>query len=261
MARHRLTQTNDLSHQTAMLPPAPGEAAIVNDCLPVDPAIMHDMWAAALSADRSACSHTLVRVLALGVAREDIADHYIPNLARRMGAEWSADQLSFAEVTIGTSRLQSMLRELGPEWSADSAADPAAPTIMLVVSPKVDHTLGALVLAGQLRRKGFSVALMLGSPDKDIVVRLKKTKVDAVFLSCSKGEALETMRQTIHSMRTGVVRPPPVVIGGTILDFEVSEQIASQTGADFATKSIDEAIALCSLEIPQRKSSKKLLRT
>ena len=38
-----------------------------------------------------------------GASPEEIADIFIPEIARRMGEDWCSDRMSFAEVTIGTS--------------------------------------------------------------------------------------------------------------------------------------------------------------
>jgi methylmalonyl-CoA mutase cobalamin-binding subunit len=111
----------------------------------------------------------------------------------------------------------------------------------------VYHTLGALVLGGQLRRKRLSVKLILGGRPNDIAERVSSTDYDCVFLSSSRGESLESLRRLVEAVKSATKTPPPVVVGGTILEVEQAETITTLTGADFATIIPDEALAFCGL--------------
>jgi len=53
------------------------------------------------------------------VAAALLVESYIPAVARRLGAEWESDRRSFAEVSLGTARLQGMLREVSASGSAN----------------------------------------------------------------------------------------------------------------------------------------------
>jgi len=211
----------------------------------LDLQIMAAMRAAALAVNRKDCTAVLQQAQQAGIAREDIADFYIPALARDLGDDWCSDNLSFAAVTIGVSRLQAMLRELGPEWAGDQSANPAAPSVLLIVGQDVYHTLGAMVLSGQLRRKGLSVRLMLGADPQELAQKLAKTSYDAVFISASSGESLESLRRIVYVIRTSSKTLLPVVIGGTILEVENQYDVTALTGADHATNVPSEALELC----------------
>ena len=213
----------------------------------LDRSVLQAMRDSALGADRDACAAVLHRALDAGIARDDIADLYIPELAREMGIDWCEDSLSFALVTIGVSRLQAMLRTLGPEWVGDQSSNPAAPAIMLIVGQDVHHTLGAMVLSGQLRRRGLSVRLMLGTPMSEIADRLAMSSYDAVFISSSTGETLESLRKIVNVIRGASKNPLPVVIGGTILETQTLYDVAALTNADYATNIPSEALELCGL--------------
>ncbi len=253
---------NDVPERQTGRTAARAAMAVVRD-VPrhLDPVILDDLHQAALSADRQACSHVLVRALANGVRREDIADFYIPGVARRMGDEWCSDELGFAGVTIGVSRLQSMLRELGPDWSGDQSADPAAPSIMLLVPQEVYHTLGAMVLAGQLRRIGLSVRMMLAARAEEVAERIQRTKYDAVFISSSQGETLESLRRIVDVVKTATDQPPPVVVGGSLLEVESKEDVTALTGADYATIQVYEALKFCGLNTTPLNSVPTMRRT
>lgn len=215
----------------------------------IDQPLFDELKSAALSASPDACMLAAKRAVANGTQPDDIADYYVPELARDMGEQWCKDQLSFAGVTIGVSRLQAVLRALGPNWSGEKTYSGDAPSILLIVGHEVYHTLGAIVLSGQLRRKGFSVKLILGGRPEDIADRICRTKYHGVFVSASCGETLESLRRIVDVVKTSMTNPPPVVVGGTILDVEDAETIMTLTGADYATKNPDEALETCGINL------------
>ena len=213
-----------------------------------DDKLYTDLQAAALHPNSNACREAVKTSIAQGTRPEDLADHYIPAVARELGDQWCEDQLSFAGVTIGVSRLQGMMRELGPNWASDNVTCAASPSILLIVLQDVYHTLGAIVLSSQLRRKGFSVKLLLGGKADDVADRLRRTSYEAVFISSSRGETLESLRKIIDGIKTSMNAPPPVVVGGSILEVETVEDVTALTGADYATRIPDEALGLCGLQ-------------
>ncbi|EBA14109.1 cobalamin B12-binding domain-containing protein [Roseobacter sp. CCS2] len=225
-------------------------AAVVDDTVQpkLDETLYLQLKTAALNPDATACRRAVKASLAKGTSPEELADVYIPAIARDMGDRWCEDQLSFASVTIGVSRLQAMMRELGPNWASDNAAAPGAPSILLIVLQDVYHTLGAIVLTSQLRRKGFSVKLLLGCRSEDIAERIQRTKYHSVFISSSRGETLESLRRIVDVVKNSTDRSPPVVVGGTILDVETINDVTALTGADYATKIPDEALEYCGLQ-------------
>ncbi|MBE0412814.1 cobalamin B12-binding domain-containing protein [Yoonia sp.] len=213
----------------------------------LDSEVVTRLLQATQSTDPSDCTCVMRDALASGVLREDMADFYIPELARQLGAQWCSDQIGFVGVTIGVSRLQAMLRELGPVWSHDHTAIADAPAIMLIVPENAHHTLGAMVLAGQLRRKGYAVTIMLGLSTADVAIKMKMVRFQAVFLSASPSEKLETLRRIVDVVKASSRQPPPVVIGGSIFETIAEKSLKALTGADHATKRPDEALRRCGL--------------
>lgn len=224
--------------------------SVVENSKDLDETLLARLHAAAISSDADACKRTIKDVVAEGILPEDLADFYIPAIARALGDLWCKDELSFASVTIGTSRLQAMLRVLGPDFSDAHANQSDGPSVLLVVPQDIYHTLGAIVLSGQLRRKGLSVKLVLGGKPEDVALRVKRIKYDAVFLSSSRGETLESLRRIIDAVRGSAAHPPPIVVGGSILEVETVQDVTALTGADYATKNPQEALRLCGLQEP-----------
>ena len=127
---------------------------------PLVPAFVEMLHDAALSAEAGPFEPVTSRMVAAGIRIEDIADLYVPAVARRMGEMWCDDLLGFAAVTIGVSRLQMMLRDLGPEWHTDRTATADGPALLLMVGAEIYHTLG-----GHGAGRATAAARHVGAPD------------------------------------------------------------------------------------------------
>ncbi|MEL0086350.1 MAG: cobalamin B12-binding domain-containing protein, partial [Paracoccaceae bacterium] len=89
--------------------------------------------------------------------------------------------------------------------------------ILLVAPAPEQHTLGALVLADQLRRLGFSVKMCLGQPAEDVIKSVFENKFDAILFSASSLEAVEISAQCVNLIRQNYAYQPVVFLGGCIL--------------------------------------------
>lgn len=181
-----------------------------------------------------------------GISRQQIADHYLPAVARKLGEEWSQDNKTFCEVTIGVARLQRLLYDLGPEWRAESGQQFDAPSVLVLTGSTADHTFGARIIRGQLRRRGLSVRLALGLRPDQVKSLMGIAHFDAVMISASLAEALVPLRNLVDAVRSSSNAPLPIVLGGSICALDVD--VKARTGVDHATCDIDEAIRLCGLD-------------
>lgn len=192
-------------------------------------------------------------MLSMGIAPEYIVDEYIPAVARRMGDEWCDDKSSFAAVTIGGSRLQALLRELSTFWKADDALispnDGASALVM--VPPREQHTLGAAVLATQLRRIGLSVRLSVGPDMKSLAQTMASSAFDAVIISSAGAGPISNIRDMVNIARNAGSGPTPkIVVGGTMLQLD-NIDIRRETGADLASVDLAETLDFCKIAAPR----------
>ncbi len=202
---------------------------------------------AVLSSDFDARSHAIRDLRSNGVSVEDLIDLYVPEIARRLGAEWCADQTSFADVTIGAARLQGLLRDLLNESAPVRAPRNAAGVAVVVIADEY-HTLGALVLTAQLRRLGVSVRLLLGSSTQSVLdLMAGEAQFDAILISASHAETLVQLGHFVEKLRKQTNRSVPIVVGGPVM--ETGTDVKAATGADFATSDVVEALRLCQLKI------------
>lgn len=177
-----------------------------------------------------------------------LADCYIPEVARRLGREWCADCITFADVTMGTARLQSILREIGQGWFADAGGQSDGPTLLVVIPAGEHHTLGAMVLAGRLRRSGVSVALRIGETAQELATFLQGRHFDGALVSVASYDRLETCRKLVKTLKDATNGALRIALGGAVLD-EGGETVIC-AGADVVTNDIETALAALGLLAP-----------
>lgn len=174
-----------------------------------------------------------------------VSDLYIPAAAAHLGDGWMNDSLTFAEVTLASARLQSMLRAISAQWSADRADASGLPCLLLCVAPGEQHTLGALVLLGQLRRSGISVRLALGPGPDEIAAIFAATAMDGVLISASGSARLAQLARFVQTLRALGPRGLPIVVGGGVVVHV--EDVARIIGADAMATDIGQALDACGL--------------
>ncbi|MGQ0567302.1 MAG: hypothetical protein ACT4OK_19870 [Gemmobacter sp.] len=175
-----------------------------------------------------------------------VADLYIPGLARRLGDDWLDDSVSFMEVTLASSRMQAMLRAIGAAWTADLAGPGQAASLLLVVVPHEQHTLGAMVLLGQLRRMGVSVRLAVGPTRSELRMMLADRHFQGVLVSAAAPARLADARAVVEEVRQSGPDGVVIAVGGHVLQFGLD--VKGVTGADLATS--DPALVLEACGIP-----------
>lgn len=182
-----------------------------------------------------------------GIRDTDIADFYIPVVARRLGEEWVDDEMGFTQVTIGVANLQAMLRSLDSSWCMPERAPFGTLGEICIVVPKgVQHSLGATILAGQMRRAGYDVHLGIDLTLDQIAEFVSSPATVGVMLSASPWEPLDFLKAVVKKVRQG--NPwAPVLIGGSILERECD--VCAAIGADHAMNDWQAALSFCAQRV------------
>ena len=200
-------------------------------------------WLAEITATSTTFSHekALEALTKKGISRDVLVDHCIPEAARMLGKAWTDNLRDFGTVTLGAARLQSLLQDLIEERSPKDITGEEA-GIMLIVCQSEDHMLGALVLSDQLRRRAYSVKVLYGATESEVINKLSGCYYDLILFSCSGLVALEKTAEVIHKVKQEIQDPPPVILGGPVLD--VDEEMVRQRvkHADIITKDINRAL-------------------
>ncbi len=207
--------------------------------------LLDQLMSAARSGDRGALTRARAALHRAGHCDETIAFRFVPEVARRLGQAWVDDTLSFTDVSIATAWLQRMLRQLETEPCALTRPEPVSPATLMIIPAGEYHTLGAMVATGQLRRMGLSVRLSAGQSTRTICDMVQTDEFGMIMLSWARSDRLDSLRALILKIREALPRPTPIVVGGAVL--ATARQIERQTGADYATSDIEDAVRQCGL--------------
>lgn len=187
----------------------------------------------------------LARILRRGVSPEQVVDEVVPATARYMGKLWTHDKLSFAEVTIGTARLQETVRAMTIRKPRSIGSDSEKPRVLLAVPRSEHHTLGIFVLSEQFRRLNCTVQVMIGSQPREIIEVLREQPCDLIGFSMGSQRSVVTVREMIRTIRAGHPRRTPICVGGAIMGESLN--VKALTGADFATSGAKHALEQCGI--------------
>ena len=203
------------------------------------------LYDAFISRDEDERHEMLLRLRQDGVSTNDIVDHIIPAVARLLGERWANDRISFADVTIGTARLQEAVRALGWHDKSRQKIAETAPVILLVIPRPENHTLGAFVLADQWRRMGFHVDIAMDQHPRQIAERVLKHRYAMIGITAAGRRTLASARELVDIIRLTVARVTPIFIGGAILDRDID--VLAITGADHTARDAGSALRKCGL--------------
>ncbi len=175
-----------------------------------------------------------------GVPVTALVDELIPAAARALGEGWCNDSLTFVEVTLGSAHLQSLLSEA--IYSSQITISTVRSPLKVQIVKHVDdqHTLGALVLAAQLRREGALVELCTFGSARVAARNLLDAAPHAVLFSCSRSVDLDFVSQIARNVRSRAVTGPCLILGGPVLGF--CTNVKETTDVDHVTN--DAAVVM-----------------
>jgi len=220
-----------------------------DDCR-VIPAAQQDEWGevldrllqTSLNANPTVFEDAIKAVQSKGFEAPQIAFDMIPVIARQLGNAWEDDVITFADVTLGCARLQRAVHQLTDDVSERLSAGAECSNCLVILPDGAQHTLGAIILAKQLRLAGMDVTLDLAATP-DALVRYGETQsFDSVLLSASLSETSDSLRALVVAAR----REWPdskVILGGSFQDHAPSYVLG--TGVDYVTQDWQEALELC----------------
>ena len=138
-------------------------------------------------------------MLARHLDPEMIACGYAGEAARSLGESWLSDEMSFVDVTIQSERLQSVVRRV--DEMLVSFTRPDGPSALILVAEAEQHTLGALVLALQLRLAGFSAVVKIAPVAADLTVLMTANRFDIALVSIGCMAGLDSGIGLVRTLR------------------------------------------------------------
>jgi methylmalonyl-CoA mutase cobalamin-binding subunit len=195
----------------------------------------------------------MARMRQEGVSTREIIDIVLPEIARQAGRRWMDDEISFADVTIVTARLQETVRALGrvprggheTRNTAETALAKARARVLLIIPRPEEHTLGAFVLADQIRRYGCEVDVAMDQHPRQFAEKVRKTRYNMVGITASGRRSLASARELVEIIKTSVTRVTPVVLGGSVVGG--GKDLKAMTGVDHVVQDGPSALIACGL--------------
>lgn len=176
-----------------------------------------------------------------GMSIETLFLRLLTPAARYLGDLWAADLRTFADVTIGLSRLQQLLRELSTEFEEEAERLGPSLRILLVPAPGDQHTFGVHMVEEFFRRAGWDVWGELSLSHDELMALVRREWFDVVGLSASCDVLPERLASTIQSLRlasrnSGV----GILVGGRL--FLDRPDVVALVGADATALDAAQAV-------------------
>jgi len=205
-----------------------------------------DLLDALTKPDDATYQQLVLQTITNGCTSDDLVDHFIPDLARQLGEGWCADSLSFADVSIGVSRLQQTVRRHGAREEVDGLKSPLGQRVLLVLPETEQHSLGTFIVANQMRRLGVWSQLVLGCGLDQICSLTEGQSYAMIGISVGAKNTLDQVEKMSNAIRRSGIEAPIVLGGATVTkDPNIS---ASDFGADFIANTTDDALTFCQID-------------
>ncbi|WP_149778973.1 cobalamin B12-binding domain-containing protein [Roseovarius litoreus] len=202
---------------------------------------------ALMSTSETSHQSVIAELISIGVSSQDIYQIFVPEAARHLGKLWLHDEASFVDVSIGAARLQALLREAEGKGHAKGVdtSIPLGQSVLIVIPEFEQHSLGAFVAADQFRRHGLWVHMAIALNPDELVNLVATGRFSMIGVTAASRKTVEKLAGLVEYIRSRTETCPPVVVGGRAVD-EIAD-VARRTGADFAVKSVREAVERCGL--------------
>lgn len=187
---------------------------------------------------------------------EAVACGYAGEAARSLGASWETDDLSFVDVTIRSERLQGLVRRVDEMLVSHVALD--GPSALILVAEAEQHTLGASVLALQLRLAGYNALVRIAPVAADLSVLLAANRFDLALVSIGCSAGLDSGIGLVRTLRL-LSRGELVIYAGGAVPLP-DEQLLSITGADQVLRDVSALMADFATRKPQPALDRQIKR-
>lgn len=177
-----------------------------------------------------------------GVRLERVYADLLAPVARLLGIYWAEDRCSFAEVTLGLSRLHHVVHELSRRQPATSNTPPKiVRNAFFAPCPGEQHTFGLAILEELFRLAGWQTSSDHGATPASVVETLSRELMDVVGFSVSCETHLAPLSELIARTRISSRNRKIVVMAGGRYFTEHPEAAAK---VDAVVCSGDDAVKL-----------------
>jgi methylmalonyl-CoA mutase cobalamin-binding domain/chain len=171
----------------------------------------------------------LAEMLARKLDPATVACLYAPEAARCLGESWAEDRISFIDVTLCTEKLHALVRRA--EELLAEVRPATGPAALVLVAEAEQHTLGAMVLALELRLAGFSVVARVAPMASEVTQLMAANRFDVALVSLACTAALESASGLVRTLRLLSRSSDLCIFVGGAIPIE-DEVLLRETGAD-----------------------------
>jgi methanogenic corrinoid protein MtbC1 len=194
-----------------------------------------------LSKDSDSLIAHVGALLQSGIPMETIYVDLMMPAARRLGDYWDDDSISFADVTIGLSRLQQVVRTLGWKQPHPNGPDHSSPSALFVPVSTEQHTFGLFIIEDFFRRAGWRTWIETSGLEDDAVEMVRHHWFDLIGLSASRDAQTEEIASTIAAIRKASRNPGLfILVGGRL--FIDRPELVLEVGADATAPNGSDAL-------------------
>ncbi|NHB76969.1 cobalamin B12-binding domain-containing protein [Rhodobacter calidifons] len=204
-------------------------------------------------------ARVLEEMARLKVTAAAVACGYVPEAARLLGEQWEADEISFVDVTIRAERLHEIVRRVDEDFDVVRPATDL--TALVLVAEAEQHTLGAFVLALQLRAAGFGVVVRVAPVASELTQLLSASRFDLALVSLGCTAAMESGMALIRTLRLLSREDICIFVGGAIP--VPDDRLLQDSGADRVVRDVSALLAEyegCKQDLTLDLSGRKVLK-
>ncbi len=193
---------------------------------------------ALISDDDTAGAAFIASIQNEGASPETVYLKYLAEAARLLGKWWEEDQVTFATVTLGSSRIYAIMSAMRHLFVP--RVKPQTKSAVFATVPGEEHVLGVRMAADIFRREGWQIDLKVGHDHDELVDGIDWPSTCLVGLSYGGVHSLQSLTRLMVAIRINGPAVDTLVCGH---DINSVEEIAKLAGVSGCSDDVDDAMA------------------
>lgn len=173
-----------------------------------------------------------------GASLDAIYLSYLAEAAATLGEWWVSDDVSFYQVSIGTSRIYSIIR--GMSYLFVPTRPVEVRSAVFAAIPGETHTLGIRMAADLFGKEGWDIDLIIGKNHDDLIAEIAQSRCRVIGLSAAGAHSAAALARVVIALR--ISNPAAAIfLSGQITN--EAEDIISVMGLDGVVTDVPSALA------------------
>lgn len=194
---------------------------------------------ALVSEDENAGANFILAVRDDGASPETVYLKYLAEAARMLGQWWENDQVSFAVVTLGSSRIFSIMSAMRSLFVP--RVMPPIKTAVFASIPDEKHILGVRMAADIFRSDGWNIDLKIGYTHDELIAAIDWQSTCLIGLSYGGQHSLQALSRLMVAIRINGPAVDTIVCGQDVSDIR---NVMALAGAAACSQDVNEALSI-----------------